>query len=122
MRSMSVSASGTVSYGRMSGVSIPKFASGGYPSAGELFMAGESGPEFVGSIGGRTAVANNDQIEAGIEAAVYRAFSDSPLLRSIEQNTRRSAEKEGNVVFPTSVEAGRAVSRSVDMFNAARGK
>lgn len=122
MRSMSVNASGAVSFSRMSSVSIPRFASGGFPSAGELFIARESGPEMVGSMGGRTAVANNDQIVAGIEAAVYRAFSESPLLSSIERNTRRSADKDGNVVFPTSPEAGRAVSRALSAYGAAGGK
>ena len=43
-------------------------ASGGYVPNGELFVAREAGPELVGSIGGRTAVANNDQIIEGIIA------------------------------------------------------
>lgn len=38
-----------------------------------MFIAREAGPEMVGTIGGRTAVANNDQIETGIAAAVYKA-------------------------------------------------
>ncbi len=48
-------------------------ASGGFPPVGEMFIAREAGPEMVGTIGGRTAVANNDQIETGIAAAVYKA-------------------------------------------------
>ena len=47
------------------------FASGGFPDAGEVFVAREnSSPEMVGRIGARTAVANNDQIVAGIRAGV----------------------------------------------------
>lgn len=42
------------------------FASGGFPEVGQLFIAREAGAEMVGSIGGRTAVANNDQIVEGI--------------------------------------------------------
>lgn len=49
-------------------------AGGGFPSAGELFIARESGPELVGSIGSRTAVANNDQIIAGIAKGVREAM------------------------------------------------
>ena len=49
------------------------FASGGFPAKGQLFIARESGPELVGSIGGRTAVANNDQIENALYDAVYNA-------------------------------------------------
>lgn len=48
-------------------------ASGGFPEVGELFVARESGPEMVGSIGGRTAVANNDQITSAIASAVAPA-------------------------------------------------
>lgn len=51
------------------------FASGGYPSEGQLFVAREAGPEMVGAIGGRTAVANNDQIVEGIRQGVYDAVS-----------------------------------------------
>ena len=51
------------------------FASGGFPSEGQLFVAREAGPEMVGAIGGRTAVANNDQIVEGIRQGVYDAVS-----------------------------------------------
>ena len=59
--------------------SLPKlnvewYASGGLPDVGEMFIARESGPELVGSIGKKTAVANNDQIVASIEGGVYRAM------------------------------------------------
>ena len=51
------------------------YASGGFPSAGSLFLAGETGsPEMVGTINGRTAVANNDQITEAIASAVYNAI------------------------------------------------
>jgi len=50
------------------------FASGGFPDTGQLFVARESGPEMVGTIGSRTAIANNEEITAGIADAVYDAF------------------------------------------------
>ena len=49
---------------------ISMFAGGGFPEPGQLFMARERGPEMVGRIGGRTAVANNDQIVQSIASAV----------------------------------------------------
>lgn len=49
------------------------WATGGFPPEGQLFVAREAGPELVGTMGGRTAVANNDQIVAGISAGVYEA-------------------------------------------------
>lgn len=39
-----------------------QFASGGFPDMGEMFIAKEAGPELVGKIGNRTAVANEEQI------------------------------------------------------------
>lgn len=53
------------------------FASGGFPDEGQLFMARESGPELVGTMGGRTAVANNQEITEGIRQAVYDAMTAS---------------------------------------------
>jgi len=50
-------------------------ASGGFVDSGELFVARESGPELVGSIGNQTAVANNDQIVAAVSAGVANAVS-----------------------------------------------
>ena len=50
------------------------YAQGGFPDVGEMFIAREAGPELVGSIGKKTAVANNDQIISGIESGVYRAM------------------------------------------------
>jgi len=53
----------------------PFFAEGGFPNQGQLFIARESGPEMVGTIGGRAAVANNDQIVEAVAAGVYRAVT-----------------------------------------------
>ncbi len=49
------------------------YAQGGFPSMGEMFIAREAGPELVGNIGNRTAVANNDQIVAAVSQGVYSA-------------------------------------------------
>ena len=49
-------------------------ANGGFLNRGDLFVARESGPEMVGTISGRTAVANNDQITEAISSAVYNAI------------------------------------------------
>ena len=50
------------------------YAQGGFPGqSGELFVAREAGPELVGRIGSRNAVANNDQIVAAVSQGVYSA-------------------------------------------------
>lgn len=55
------------------GIKLPWFAEGGFPETGELFVAREAGPELVGRINGKSAVANNDQIVSGISSGVYNA-------------------------------------------------
>lgn len=50
-----------------------RFADGGFPDMGQMFIAREAGPELVGNINGRTAVANNDQIVAAVSQGVYSA-------------------------------------------------
>lgn len=75
---------------------IPAFASGGYPTTGEMFLARESGPELVGRIGSRTAVANNDQITDGIATAVTVANAEqNQLLREQNELLRAILSKPG---------------------------
>lgn len=62
--------------------SLPKlniswYAEGGFPETGQLFVAREAGPELVGNIGNKAAVANNDQIVAGIAQAAYQGVSQA---------------------------------------------
>lgn len=57
------------------GFDIGLFARGGFPDSGQMFIAREAGPELVGRIGRRTAVANNDQIVQGIASAVRSAMA-----------------------------------------------
>ena len=63
----STSSSSASILGKKYTISIPKpsisfYAQGGFPNAGELFVANESGPEMIGRIGNRPAVANQEQI------------------------------------------------------------
>lgn len=71
-------AQSAASGGRQGSGRIGKFASGGFVTSGQLFYARESGPELVGSIGGRSAVANNDQIVEAVSNGVYNAIA--PLM------------------------------------------
>ena len=52
---------------------ITAYASGGNPLTGQMFIAREAGPELVGTLGGHTAVMNNDQIVSSVSAGVYQA-------------------------------------------------
>ena len=73
------------------------FASGGFPDAGQLFIAREAGAEMVGSLGGHTAVANNDQIVEGIREGVEAAMErQNQLLRRQNELLQALLEKEGS--------------------------
>ena len=53
------------------------YATGGFPTDGEMFIAREAGPELVGTIGNRSAVVNNDQIVESVSKGVYQAVSSA---------------------------------------------
>lgn len=55
------------------------YASGGFPSVGEMFIANEKGPEMVGRMGNKNAVANNNQIVDGITRGVKKAMVETAL-------------------------------------------
>ena len=52
---------------------ITRYASGGIPNQGQMFIAREAGPEMVGKLGNATAVMNNDQIVASVAKGVQGA-------------------------------------------------
>ena len=55
---------------------IRAYAAGGYPETGEFFVANENGPEMIGKIGNRSAVANNNQIETSLTNALITALNN----------------------------------------------
>lgn len=99
------------------GIGERGFAKGGFPTTGQYFLARESGPELVGTIGGRTAVVNNNQIVAsvasGVSSAVSRTLSrisvpafangklvKAPTLALVGDN--KNAQNDPEVVSPLS--------------------
>lgn len=72
-------------------------ASGGMVSSGEVFIAREAGPEMVGTIGGHTAVANNDQIVQGITSGVYKAVVEA--MSQSRNNTTFRFELDRGILF-----------------------
>lgn len=83
---------------------ITQYASGGQPSQGQMFIAREAGPELVGTLGGKTAVMNNDQIVASVSNGVYQANAEqNALLRQQNQLLMQIASKDTQVVANVSV-------------------
>ncbi|GEM_PF-5651358 len=94
---------------------IPGLAEGGIPDYGQLFIAREAGPEFVGSFGSRNVVMNNDQIVTAVSGGVYNAVrranaeqTQQPIYLNVEAKVRE------NVLFDVmeTVKAERGVRLS----------
>ena len=101
-----------------SNVTLRRFAEGGFPTEGEMFIAREAGPEMVGSIGRRTAVANNDQIVSGIAGGVAEANEEqNELLREQNSLLRALLEKDNSVRID-----GRTLTNSVEKYQRERGR
>ena len=94
------------------------YAQGGFPDVGQLFISRESGPEMVGTIGNQTAVANNDQIVAGIQSGVAQANSEqNELLR--QQNSILVQLLNKDLTISPSVALGQVMARSAAMYGRA---
>jgi hypothetical protein len=63
------------------------FAQGGFPPANQHFIAREAGPELVGTLNGRNAVVNNDQIVEAVQIGVFHAWKEAWNDNSPNQQT-----------------------------------
>ena len=106
---------GEVKLGR---IPVPTFANGGFPEQGQMFIAREAGAEMVGSIGRRTAVANNDQIVSGIAGGVAEANEEqNALLREQNSLLRALLDKDSGVYLD-----GKNLTDSVEKYQRERGR
>lgn len=81
---------------------IKKYAVGGLPNMGQMFVAREAGPELVGTLGGHTAVMNNDQIVSSVSYGVAQAVKEviQPLVKTSAGNNRPiQISLDGKVIF-----------------------
>ena len=77
-----------------SSIGIRGFASGGYPQMGTLFYANERGPELVGTLNGKTAVASNNEITGITSAINSTSAQEIELLREQNLLLSRLLQKE----------------------------
>ena len=109
----------TSTLGNMNQMNIPGFANGGFPQKGNLFIANENGiPEYIGTMGGKNAVANNAEIVKGVSDGVYRAIKETGIAQALKVIEK----KENTTVFAPSKEAGKVMSSSVRMYNGVGGR
>lgn len=88
------------------------YASGGYPTTGQMFIAREAGPELVGTIGGQTAVVNNQDIVSAVSTGVANAVAS---VMGSGQNVTVVLEGDAKGLF-------KAVQKEARGFSAQTGK
>lgn len=76
------------------------YANGGFPMNGEVYVANENGfgSEYIGSIGNRHVVANNNQIVESVSAGVEKANDETnALLRTVIEYQKLILKKDTSV-------------------------
>lgn len=96
--------------GYANGGIIPRFDGGGINSA-QLFLANENGmpPEMIGTIGNRTAVANQGQMVEAMAEGVYRAMSN--VMSNGNSNTEVNVYMNDEVVARAADRGNRSLNR-----------
>ena len=86
-------------------MNISWYAEGGFPEVGDLFIANENGPEWISTMGGKSAVANQDQMTTGIRQAAYegvsQALRENPQSHKTEVNIGNRKVYEGYGSYQT---------------------
>lgn len=96
-------------------------ASGGFVPMGTAFIAGEAGPELVGTINGRTGVVSANEI-SGIGDAIYdTGETEAALLQQLLIVGQQLLAKSGNVTLAPNAAAGRWVAQSQAAYARATG-
>lgn len=101
-------------FGRTISWNIPNiswYARGGFPDEGQLFIANEAGPEMVGTMNNRTAVANNDMIVEGIREGVFEAVS-AAMSQSGGNNTPVNIYLDGKQIATSTTRYQRQLARA----------
>ena len=91
-----------------------KYATGGFPTTGQMFLAREAGPELVGTIGGRSAVVNNTQIVEAVSRGVYEATAG--LDKTMRKVLRAIEEKDTNISID-----GKRITSAIERIQKERG-
>lgn len=87
--------------GSFGGGTVGGRENGGFVPNGQFFYANENGvPEYIGRIGNRAAVANNDQIIQGIKQGVKEAIQESdssqPIIINLGNETLYKKQQQYN--------------------------
>ena len=72
------------------GYGFSAYKDGGMPSVGQMFIANESGPELIGNIGGKSVVANENQVLKSVRAEIASKTANNnkqPINLTIQVGT-----------------------------------
>ena len=93
------------------GMYYQQYATGGFPDLGQIFIAREAGPELVGTMNGRNAVVNNNQIIAGIEGGVARGMAAVMSMFNSGENKSDRTVIENHIHVEMN---GREIAEAID--------
>ena len=100
-------------------IQVEWYADGGFPDVGSMFIAGEAGPELVGSFGSHNnSVINEAQL---VQAFQVATSAQTELLQQQNALLQAILEASGTVTFSPSASAGKVFSQSISMYNRAMG-
>ena len=99
---------------------VPTYATGGVPDIGETFIARESGPEFVGRIGNRTTVMNNDQIVTAVSQGVASAVASVLASDSMSTTITNVLTLDGDTIYKNQKKVSSNRGNNFDMGTFAR--
>ena len=92
-------------------IKVHYYAEGGFPSTGEMFIAREAGPELVGTINGRSAVASNGEITGIRDSIVASSSVEASLLREQNNILRELLNKDSSINVSTILNAQNRANR-----------
>jgi len=87
---------------------IPKYAGGGVH--GSMFLAGESGPEMVGHVNGRSEVLNKSQLAQTMHSSIVSAMAQfTPYFTGIKSTIKAAATMVATANYVTAEEVAKTV-------------
>lgn len=109
-----------IKYLNSKSIKYTTYANGGFPSAGQLFIANEAGPELVGNMNGRTTVAPQNDIAEGFAVAITNTLAPV-MYAAFKQAATETANTSGGDVYLDGKKITESVIGHVNQISKQRG-
>lgn len=109
-----------IKYLNSKSIKYTTYANGGFPSAGQLFIANEAGPELVGNMNGRTTVAPQSDIAEGFAQAITNTLAPV-MYAAFKQAASETANTSGGDVYLDGKKITESVIGHVNQISKQRG-